>query len=109
MIDAIGIGIVFPIMPDLMDRVGAGSAAEGALWGGVMMSAYAAAMFLFGPIVGSLSDAYGRRPILIAGAGHVGYRLHYYGTGADLLGITNGAGNRGHGWCHIYHGDGLYF
>ena len=66
MIDAIGIGIVFPIMPDLMDRVGASGVAEGALWGGVMMSAYAAAMFLFGPIVGSLSDAYGRRPILIA-------------------------------------------
>ena len=66
MIDAIGVGIVFPIMPDLMDRVGAGSAAEGALWAGVMMSAYAAAMFVFGPIVGSLSDAYGRRPILIA-------------------------------------------
>ena len=66
MIDAIGIGIVFPIMPDLMDRVGASSVAEGALWGGVMMSAYAAAMFLFGPIVGSLSDTYGRRPILIA-------------------------------------------
>lgn len=66
MIDAIGVGIVFPIMPDLMDRVGAGSTAEGAFWGGIMMSAYAAAMFLFGPIVGSLSDAYGRRPILIA-------------------------------------------
>ncbi|MFG5381580.1 MFS transporter [Yoonia sp. R2-816] len=66
MIDAIGIGIVFPIMPDLMDRVGAASTAEGAFWGGVMMSAYAAAMFLFGPIVGSLSDAYGRKPVLIA-------------------------------------------
>ncbi|WP_299027828.1 MFS transporter [uncultured Sulfitobacter sp.] len=66
MIDAIGVGIVFPIMPDLMDRVGASSTAEGAFWGGVMMSAYAAAMFLFGPIVGSLSDAYGRRPVLIA-------------------------------------------
>lgn len=65
LIDAIGIGIVFPIMPDLMLRVGAGSTAEGALWGGIMMSAYAAAMFLFGPIVGSLSDDYGRRPILI--------------------------------------------
>ena len=65
MIDAIGVGIVFPIMPDLMDRVGSSSAAEGALWGGVMMSAYAAAMFVFGPVVGSLSDAYGRRPILI--------------------------------------------
>jgi DHA1 family tetracycline resistance protein-like MFS transporter len=66
MIDAIGIGIVFPIMPDLMDRVGATSTAEGALLGGIMMSAYAAAMFLFGPIIGSLSDAYGRRPVLIA-------------------------------------------
>lgn len=66
MIDAIGIGIVFPIMPDLMVRVGADSTAEGALLGGIMMSAYAATMFLFGPIVGSLSDAYGRRPILIA-------------------------------------------
>lgn len=66
MIDAIGVGIVFPILPDLMARVGAGSTAQGALWSGVMMSAYAAAMFLFGPIIGSLSDAYGRRPILIA-------------------------------------------
>jgi DHA1 family tetracycline resistance protein-like MFS transporter len=66
MIDAIGIGIVFPIMPDLMVRVGAGSTAEGALLSGIMMSAYAAAMFLFGPIIGSLSDAHGRRPVLIA-------------------------------------------
>lgn len=66
MIDAIGVGIVFPIMPDLMDRVGASTTAQGALWGGVMMSAYAGAMFLFGPIVGSLSDAFGRRPVLIA-------------------------------------------
>lgn len=66
MIDAIGVGIVFPIMPDLMERVGAGNTAQGALWGGIMMSAYAAAMFLFGPVIGSLSDAYGRKPILIA-------------------------------------------
>ena len=66
MIDAIGVGIVFPIMPDLMDRVGAGTTAAGAFWSGVMMSAYAAAMFLFGPVIGSLSDAYGRKPILIA-------------------------------------------
>ncbi len=66
MIDAIGIGIVFPIMPDLMARVGAGDTGQGAFWGGILMAAYAGALFLCGPIVGSLSDAVGRRPILIA-------------------------------------------
>lgn len=66
MIDAIGVGIVFPIMPDLMARVGAETTSQGALWSGIMMSAYAAAMFLFGPVIGSLSDAYGRKPVLIA-------------------------------------------
>ncbi|WP_170604407.1 MFS transporter [Ruegeria arenilitoris] len=65
-IDAIGIGIVFPIMPDLMDRVGAGDTGQGAFWGGLLMTAYAGALFLCGPIVGSISDAVGRRPILIA-------------------------------------------
>lgn len=66
LIDAIGIGIVFPIMPDLMDRVGAGSTAEGSVWAGLMMSAYAGAMFFCGPAVGSLSDSIGRKPVLLA-------------------------------------------
>ncbi|SLN50822.1 MFS transporter [Pseudooctadecabacter jejudonensis] len=65
MIDAIGIGIVFPIMPDLMDRVGAGSTGEGAFWGGILMASYAGALFLFAPVIGSLSDAYGRKPVLL--------------------------------------------
>ncbi|MCA0928833.1 MFS transporter [Ruegeria profundi] len=65
LIDAIGIGIVFPIMPDLMNRVGAVDTGHGALWGGLLMAAYAGALFLCGPIVGSISDAVGRRPILI--------------------------------------------
>lgn len=64
-IDAIGIGLIFPLMPDLMARVGAGDAASGALGAGVLMSAYAAMQFLFAPIVGGLSDAYGRKPVLI--------------------------------------------
>jgi DHA1 family tetracycline resistance protein-like MFS transporter len=65
MIDAIGIGIVFPIMPDLMERVGAGDLAQGSIWAGVLMAAYAGAQFLFAPVVGSLSDAFGRRPVLL--------------------------------------------
>ena len=66
LIDAIGIGIVFPIMPDLMERVGAGSTAEGSVWAGLMMSAYAGMMFLCGPAVGSLSDSIGRKPVLLS-------------------------------------------
>ena len=66
LIDAIGIGIVFPIMPDLMAKVGAADAAMGALWAGLLMAAYAGAQFVFAPIVGSISDAYGRKPVLIA-------------------------------------------
>jgi DHA1 family tetracycline resistance protein-like MFS transporter len=65
-IDAIGIGIVFPIMPELMDRVGATGAGQGALWGGILLASYAAAQFVFSPIVGSISDAFGRKPVLLA-------------------------------------------
>jgi len=66
LIDAIGIGIVFPIMPDLMAKVGAESVGMGALWAGLLMAAYAGAQFVFAPIIGSISDAFGRKPVLIA-------------------------------------------
>ena len=69
LIDAIGIGIVFPIMPELMDRVGAMDAGQGAFWGGVLLASYAAAQFVFAPIVGAISDAFGRKPVLLAALG----------------------------------------
>jgi len=65
LIDAIGVGLIFPMMPDLMARVGAGNTAQGALWGGVLLAAYAGMQFVFSPIIGGLSDAFGRRPVLI--------------------------------------------
>ena len=64
-LDAVGIGIVFPIMPDLMENVGAGSTADGAVWGGILMAAYAGMQFLFSPIIGGISDSVGRRPVLL--------------------------------------------
>ncbi len=65
LIDAVGIGIVFPIMPDLMERVGAADVARASVWAGLLMAAYAGAQFIFAPIVGSVSDAYGRKPVLL--------------------------------------------
>ncbi|WP_170332966.1 TCR/Tet family MFS transporter [Ruegeria arenilitoris] len=65
MIDAMGIGLVLPIMPDLIVEVQGGTLADAAIWGGVLSTAFAAMQFVFGPILGNLSDAYGRRAVLL--------------------------------------------
>lgn len=65
MIDAMGIGLILPVMPALILEVEGGSLARAALWGGVLSTAFAVMQFLFGPVIGSLSDRYGRRPVLL--------------------------------------------
>ena len=64
-LDTIGIGLIFPVMPDLMAQVTHGTLSEAARWGGVLTASFAVMQFLVGPIVGNLSDRYGRRPILL--------------------------------------------
>ena len=65
MIDAMGIGLMIPVMPDLIREVNGGTLAQAALWGGILSTTFAVMQFLFGPVVGGLSDRYGRRPILL--------------------------------------------
>lgn len=65
MLDAMGIGLIMPIMPDLIREVRGGSLAQAALWGGVLSTAFAVMQFLFSPALGNLSDAYGRRPVML--------------------------------------------
>lgn len=65
MIDAIGIGLMVPVMPDLIREVNGGVLAEAAIWGGILSSTFAVMQFLFGPVLGGLSDRFGRRPILL--------------------------------------------
>ncbi len=67
MIDAMGIGLILPLMPALILEVEGGSLARAALWGGVLSTAFAVMQFLFGPVMGNLSDRFGRRPVLIGG------------------------------------------
>jgi MFS transporter, DHA1 family, tetracycline resistance protein len=64
-LDAIGIGLIFPVMPDLIAAVTGGSLASAALWSGVLTTSFAVMQFIFGPVIGSLSDWYGRRPVLL--------------------------------------------
>ncbi|GAB5435552.1 TCR/Tet family MFS transporter [Falsiruegeria mediterranea] len=65
MIDAMGIGLIMPIMPDLIVEVQGGTLAEAALWGGVLSTVFAVMQFLFSPVIGNLSDSVGRRPVLL--------------------------------------------
>lgn len=64
-IDAIGIGIIIPVMPDLILEVGGGTLGSAAVWGGILASVFAFMQLLFGPTIGNLSDRYGRRPVLL--------------------------------------------
>lgn len=64
-IDAMGIGLIMPVMPDLLREVDGGGLGEAAIWGGILATTFAAMQFLFGPIIGSLSDQFGRKPILV--------------------------------------------
>jgi DHA1 family tetracycline resistance protein-like MFS transporter len=63
MIDAIGIGLIFPILPALLREVGHTTDIATTL--GVMLALYSACQFLFSPILGVLSDRFGRRPVLL--------------------------------------------
>lgn len=63
MLDAVGIGLIFPILPALLREVGHTS--EVATLLGIMLALYSACQFLFSPILGVLSDRFGRRPILL--------------------------------------------
>ncbi len=64
-IDSMGIGLIMPVMPDLIQEVEGQGIGAAAVWGGILATIFAAMQFLFGPTVGNLSDRYGRRPVLI--------------------------------------------
>ena len=64
-IDSMGIGLVMPVMPDLIRGLRGSGLSEAAVWGGALASSYAVMQFLFGPCLGSLSDRFGRRPVLL--------------------------------------------
>ena len=82
-IDILGIGIVIPVLPKLVQFLLTGeiesneAGASMASWYyGVIAASYAFMQFVFAPIVGSLSDRFGRRPIILASL---------FGFGIDFL------------------------
>jgi DHA1 family tetracycline resistance protein-like MFS transporter len=76
LIDVLGIGIVIPILPALIKQFVGGGESEAAWYVGVIGTSYALMQFLFAPILGALSDRFGRRPVLL---------VSLFGLGIDYI------------------------
>lgn len=75
LIDVIGWGIIIPVIPGLIEELIQGDISEAAKVGGWITFAYAITQFVFAPLIGSLSDQYGRRPIILISL--LGFTLDY--------------------------------
>lgn len=65
LIDVIGFGIIIPVMPNLIQQLTGGDMSDASRYGGWLMFTYAFMQFLFAPVLGNLSDQYGRRSVLL--------------------------------------------
>ena len=76
LIDMIGIGLIIPVLPKLVTQLYGGNLSEGSHVYGWFIAVYALMQFVLSPVLGNLSDAYGRRPVLL---------LSLFGAGLDYL------------------------
>ncbi|HRH02497.1 MAG TPA: TCR/Tet family MFS transporter [Bacteroidia bacterium] len=76
LIDVIGFGIIIPVLPKLIQQMIGGNLSEAAVYGGWLMFAYSVMQFVFAPVLGGLSDHFGRRPILL---------FSLFGLGIDYI------------------------
>ena len=65
LIDVIGIGIIIPILPSLYQELTGGTVSEASRYSAYLVLMYSVIQFVFSPIIGGLSDQFGRRPVLL--------------------------------------------
>jgi DHA1 family tetracycline resistance protein-like MFS transporter len=76
LIDVIGFGVIIPVLPKLIEHLIHGNISQAAPYAGLMALAYSLMQFFFSPIIGNLSDRFGRRPVLLTSL---------FGFGIDYL------------------------
>jgi DHA1 family tetracycline resistance protein-like MFS transporter len=65
LLDVIGLGLIIPVFPQLIEELIQGNISKASQWAGLLTFAYAIMQFICAPIIGNLSDKYGRRPVLL--------------------------------------------
>ena len=65
LLDMIGLGLIMPILPAILRQLTGADVAHASIYGGWLFFAYAVMQFFCAPVVGGLSDAFGRRPVLL--------------------------------------------
>ncbi|KAA6339990.1 Tetracycline resistance protein class C [termite gut metagenome] len=65
LMDVIGLGIILPVLPTLIEELIHGTISDASRYGGWLMASYAIMQFIFAPVLGNLSDRFGRRPVLL--------------------------------------------
>lgn len=64
-IDTLGFGIIIPVLPPLIMELAGLGIADGASWGGCLAAVFGISQFFMAPLLGNLSDRFGRRPVLL--------------------------------------------
>ncbi|QDV64254.1 TCR/Tet family MFS transporter [Crateriforma conspicua] len=75
-IDILGIGIIIPVLPEVVEAFVGGDTSRAGIYVGVIAASYSLMQFIFAPIIGALSDRFGRRPVLLGSM---------FGLGIDFL------------------------
>lgn len=89
-IDMAGIGLIVPVMPSLIQTLTGQGIDHAATWGGWLLFTYAMMQFLFAPVIGGLSDRFGRRPVLLATLALLGVDYALMAMAPDLAWLFAG-------------------
>ncbi|PYP40156.1 MAG: tetracycline resistance MFS efflux pump [Gemmatimonadetes bacterium] len=84
LLDTIGFGLIIPVLPALLVSVTGASVSRAAIYGGWLSFLYATMQFLYAPVLGNLSDRFGRRPVLLYAIGALGVDYLIMGTAPTL-------------------------